>query len=98
MEGLQDLTSGDALPLISDPPVEDEPRVWVHRSSGEPLGHLPPEVNQWLAPWLLRGGKAVATVLRVSGPHVPSWRRLLLQVECIQPESSPYGLERGHTQ
>ena len=76
------VTPGDELVLIPDPPMEDEPEVWVHARGGEPLGHLPPEINQWLAPWLLRGGSAHATVLKVRGPDQPSWRRLLIEVRC----------------
>lgn len=76
------IRAGDALVLIPDPPVQEEPEVWVHLGSGEPVGHLPPEINVWLAPWLLRGGCARARALRVSGTEVPSWRRLLLEVFC----------------
>lgn len=46
------------------------------------MGHLPAEIGRWLAPWMLGGGAAKARVLRASGPHVPSWRRLLLEVRC----------------
>lgn len=74
--------AGDELLLIPDPPDADEPAVWVHRRGGDPLGHLPPEINAWLAPWMLRGGAASATVLRVGGTDVPSWKRLLIEVEC----------------
>ncbi len=73
---------GDRLQLIPDPPGQENPGVWVHLSSGEPVGHLPPEIGRWLAPWLLSGGAAVADVLRVSGPEIPSWRRLFLEVRC----------------
>ncbi|HST60166.1 MAG TPA: hypothetical protein VLK84_15780 [Longimicrobium sp.] len=76
------MTAGDALVLIPDPPMEDDPEVWVHASDGEPVGHLPPEINQWLAPWLLRGGKARAIVIRVHGDDVPSWKRLIIEVHC----------------
>lgn len=76
------LRPGDPLTLIPDPPGQEEPDVWVHLDSGEPLGHLPAEIGSWLAPWLLEGGGARAEVLRASGPDVPSWRRLLLEVSC----------------
>jgi hypothetical protein len=79
---LAQVQPGDQLNLIPDPPGQEDPEVWVHLRSGEPLGHLPPEIGQWLAPWMLRGGGAQAEVLRASGPDVPSWRRLLLEVSC----------------
>lgn len=79
---LPDLRPGDPLALIPDPPGAEDPDVWVHLASGEPLGHLPPEIGSWLAPWLLGGGGATARVVRASGPEVPSWRRLLLEVHC----------------
>ncbi len=79
---LPELQPGDPLALIPDPPGQEEPDVWVHLASGEPLGHLPSEIGAWLAPWLLGGGGATAEVVRASGPEVPSWRRLLLEVRC----------------
>jgi len=90
------MRAGDRLTLIPDPPGQDDPEVWVHLSSGEPVGHLPPEIGRWLAPWMLRGGTAEAWVLRASGPQVPSWRRLLLEVRCSggleeEPSESPEG-------
>lgn len=81
-EAVRAAAAGDELVLIPDPPDADEPVVWVHRLGGDPLGHLPPEISAWLAPWMLRGGAASATVLRVGGSDVPSWKRLLIQVEC----------------
>jgi hypothetical protein len=71
--------------LVADPPVQDEPEVWVHMSTGEPIGHLPPEVCWWLWPWMTSGGIATAVLLRVRGADVPSWRRLLLEVSCVTP-------------
>jgi len=76
------IREGDVLTLIPDPPVQENPEVWVHLRSGEPVGHLPPEINEWLAPWMLRGGAARARAIRVSGRETPSWRRLLLEVSC----------------
>lgn len=81
-QALETVSAGDRLMLIPDPPVEEDPDVWVHLHSGDPVGHLPPEIGTWLAPWLLGGGQAEATALRVSGPDTPSWRRLLLEVRC----------------
>ena len=79
---LDELTPGDPLVLIPDPPGEEDPAVWVHLPTGDPVGHLPPEINSWLAPWLLRGGAASATALRVGGTDVPSWKRLVIEVRC----------------
>jgi hypothetical protein len=77
---LADLHEGDRLVLIPDPPDADEPAVWVHLPAGDPVGHLPPEINEWLVPWMLRGGAASATAVRVGGDEVPSWKRLLIEV------------------
>lgn len=79
---LEELHEGDALALVPDPPGGDEPGVWVHLPSGDPLGHLPPEIAAWLWPWLEGGGGAVARVLAVHGAETPSWRRLLVEVDC----------------
>ncbi len=75
------LAPGSKLVLIPDPPG-DEPAVWVHRLSGDPIGHLPPEINAWLAPWMMQGGRASAAVVKVGGVEVPSWKRLLIEVDC----------------
>jgi hypothetical protein len=83
-EHLERIEAGDALLLIPDPPVEESPAVWVHRTSGDPVGHLPPEIASWLVPWMQRGGRATATALRVKGPEEPSWRRLLIEVVCVE--------------
>ncbi|MEX0979502.1 MAG: hypothetical protein WDZ89_00310 [Gemmatimonadota bacterium] len=80
---LDEVNPGDTLYLIPDPPVQEPPEVWVHLPSGDPIGHLPPEICSWLAPWLMSGGAARARALRVSGSEVPSWRRLLLEVSCV---------------
>lgn len=79
---LDDLTEGDPMTLVPDPPGQDDPEVWVHLPSGEPVGHLPPEIGAWLWPWLRRGGRARAQAQRVRGTDTPSWRRLTLSVEC----------------
>lgn len=90
---LEGLARGDELALVPDPPVQEEPEVWVHLVSGRPVGHLPPEVSAWLAPWLQRGGVARARTLRVHGPDAPSWRRLVIEVVCGQ-DSAPSIRER----
>jgi hypothetical protein len=81
-EQLERIRDGDALLLIPDPPSQDPPAIWVHRTSGDPVGHLPPEIASWLVPWMIDGGRATARALRVKGPEVPSWRRLLIEVVC----------------
>ncbi len=70
------------LLLIPDPPGTEREDVWVHLAGGDPLGHLPPEIGRWLAPWMRRGGSARARVLRVGDATVPSWKRLLVEVVC----------------
>jgi hypothetical protein len=79
---LASLCDGDEVRLVPDPPCQDVPEVWVHLSTGEPLGHLPPEISTWLWPWMLRGGPVRARAQRVHGSDVPSWRRLVLEVVC----------------
>ena len=79
---LQGLEPGASLYLIPDPPDQEDPDVWVHREGGDLLGHLPPEISMWLAPWLIEGGGADARALKVHGRDVPTWRRLLLEVQC----------------
>ena len=78
------VAQGEALALIPDPPMADDPLVWVLTRGGDPLGHLPPEINPGLAPWLLRGGSARATAVRVHGADVPSWKRLIIEVHCAE--------------
>lgn len=79
---VETLSDGDEVRLVADPPVQDEPEVWVHLQSGEPIGHLPAEIATWLWPWLSNGGVATARLLRVRGAEVPSWRRVVLEVSC----------------
>ncbi|HWV55866.1 MAG TPA: hypothetical protein VNZ57_00215 [Longimicrobiales bacterium] len=80
---LERIVEGDELYLIPGPPVDDEPGVWVHLPGGDLVGHLPPEIETWLAPWMLKGGRVTARALKVSGREVPSWRRLVLEVTCV---------------
>jgi hypothetical protein len=79
---LSAIRPGDDLLLIPGPPTDDNPGVWVHLKSGDVIGHLPPEIEYWLSPWMLRGGRATARAVRVEGDDVPSWRRLLVEVHC----------------
>lgn len=79
---LQRVRAGDELLLIPGPPIDDPPGIWVHLPGGDLLGHLPPEIELWLAPWMLSGGQATAAVVKVEGEDKPSWRRLLIEVSC----------------
>lgn len=79
---LDAMHDGDPVVLVPDPPGDDEPEVWVHLPSGDPLGHLPPEIARWLWPWMRRGGSVQAHAVRVHGAETPSWRRLLVEVSC----------------
>jgi hypothetical protein len=74
---------GDSLRLVADPPGHATPGVWVHLASGEPIGHLPPEISHWLWPWLEGGGRAEAVAAHVGGADQPSWRRVVLEVLCL---------------
>ena len=73
---------GDRVVLVPDPPGQTDPEVWVHLESGDPIGHLPPEISCWLWPWLRGGGAASAVALAVHGADTPSWRPLLVEVHC----------------
>lgn len=86
---LAEIADGDALVLIPDPPGTGEPGVWVHLPTGDPVGHLPPEIAAWLWPWLQGGGAARARALSVHGSDTPSWRRLLVEVTCERTGRSP---------
>jgi hypothetical protein len=78
------LSPGTPVLLIPDPPMQENPAVWVHSVEGDPLGHLPADINSWMVDWMLTGGVASAEVLKVGGGDVPSWRRLLIEVRCTQ--------------
>ena len=78
---LDTLEEGDPFLVVPDPPGGEEPGVWIHLPSGDPVGHLPPEIATWLWPHLQAGGGAQARVLRVHGAETPSWRRVVVQVE-----------------
>ena len=80
---LQSLVAGESLYLIPDPPDQKEPGVWVHRKGGDIIGHLPSEISFWLGPWILNGGGVKANAIKVHSSDVPSWRRLLLEINCL---------------
>ncbi len=77
---LETLRAGDELLLIPGPPTDEDPGVWVHLPSGDTVGHLPPEIEQWMVPWMHRGGRATATAVRVGDAETPSWRRLIIEI------------------
>ena len=79
---LAQIGEGDPLRLVADLPGHDAPGVWVHLASGDPVGHLPPEIAGWLWPWLGGGGRAEAVAVHVGGGDEPSWRRVILEVVC----------------
>jgi hypothetical protein len=76
------LHEGDRLILVPDPPGIDDPCVWVHAPGGDVVGHLSAEVNDWLVPWMLDGGRFGAIVTRVGSDDVPSYKRLIITVQC----------------
>ena len=78
------LRAGDRLILVPDPPGTDNPAVWVHAPGGDVVGHLSPDVNSWLVPWMLGGGRCGATVASVHGDEVASWKRLVITVRCAK--------------
>jgi hypothetical protein len=77
------LHPGDRLILVPDPPGTADPNVWVHASGGDVVGHLPPDIGAWLAPWMLDGGCCRAEVAKVGSDDVESWRRLVINVRCL---------------
>lgn len=81
---LHRLCVGDRLILVPDPPGTDEPSVWVHARGGDVVGHLSPDVNSWLVPWMLAGGRCGAVVAQVGGDDVASWKRLVITVHCVK--------------
>ena len=76
------LHEGDQLILVPDPPGTDDPSVWVHAPGGDVVGHLSPDVNAWLVPWMLRGGRCGAVVTHIGGDDVASYKRLIITVRC----------------
>lgn len=81
-EHVQELEPGDELGLHVDPLEAEDSTVWVHGKEGALVGHLPDEIGDWLGPWIRGGGVAHATALKVGDEETPSWRRLVIEVEC----------------
>jgi hypothetical protein len=76
------LCVGDPIILVADPPCIDEPNVWVHARGGDVVGHLSPDLNSWLVPWMYAGHRCRAEVAKVGGAEVASWKRLVIAVHC----------------
>jgi len=82
MDVVHRLAIHDRLILVPDPPGTDNPFVWVHARGGDVVGHLPESISNWMAPWMLDGGRAAATVAKVESDEVASWRRLIVEIRC----------------
>ena len=82
------LKVGDRLILVPDPPGTEPPNVWVHAKGGDVVGHLSPDVNAWLMPWMLAGECYGAEVTRKAGDDVASWKRLVITVRCVSHRST----------
>jgi hypothetical protein len=81
-DALHRLAPGDQLILVPDPPGTDEPNVWVHAPGGDVVGHLAPDINAWLVPWMLDGGRCGGVVAQVRADDVASYKRLIITVRC----------------
>lgn len=79
---LRRLHPGDPVILVPDPPDTEDPTVWVHAPGGDVVGHLPYELGGKLCAWMLTGGRCTATVDKLGGDDTPSWKRLVVTVEC----------------
>jgi hypothetical protein len=76
------LSIGSYLILVPDPPGIDEPNVWVHAPGGDVVGHLSTEINAWLVPWMLQGGRCSGVVTQLGSDDVASYKRLIITVRC----------------
>jgi hypothetical protein len=94
---VQRLSIGDELILVPDPPGIDEPNVWVHAAGGDVVGHLAPDLNSWLVPWMLAGHHCRAAVAHVGGAEVASWKRLVIAIRCAKrgKRETPSGRRDG---
>ena len=81
-EVLHRLRVGDQLILVPDPPGTDEPNVWVHAPGGDVIGHLAPDINQWLVPSMLDGCRCSGVVAQLGGDDVACYKRLVITVRC----------------
>jgi hypothetical protein len=84
------LRVGDRLLLVPDPPRATIRNVWLHVPGGDVVGHLPPEVAYWLAPWMFAGGRAGCVVTAVQDAAVASYERYEVEVE-LRAAGDPAG-------
>ncbi len=56
--------------------------MWVHARGGDVVGHVPNPVADWLAPFMLAGGRCRAQVEAVGGDDVASWKRVMIVIDC----------------
>lgn len=81
-DALHRLRVGDRLILVPDPVGVDDPNVWVHAPGGDVVGHLSPDINAWMVPWMLQGGRCGAFVTHVGNDDIASYKRLTITVQC----------------
>jgi len=43
---------------------------------------LSPDINAWLVPWMLEGGRCGGVVAHIAGDEVASYKRLIITVRC----------------
>jgi hypothetical protein len=79
---LRRLKLGDHVILVPDPPGADEPNVWVHAPGGDVVGHLAPDINAWLVPWMNEGVRCAGVVAQLGSDDVASYKRLVITVRC----------------
>jgi hypothetical protein len=60
----------------------DEPNVWVHAPGGDVVGHLAPDINAWLVPWMNEGVRCAGVVAQLGSDDVASYKRLVITVRC----------------
>ena len=77
------LHEGERVILVPDPPGTAPANVWVHAIGGDVIGHLSPDVNSWLVPWMLAGECYTAEITRLAGDDVASWKRLEITVRHV---------------
>ena len=81
-DALRRLKVGDHVILVPDPPGTEEPNVWVHAPGGDVVGHLAPDVNTWLVPWMIEGARCGGVVAQLGSGATASYKRLVITVQC----------------
>jgi hypothetical protein len=81
-DALRRLKPGDHVILVPDPPGTEQPNVWVHAPGGDVVGHLAPDINAWLVPWMNEGVRCGGVVAQISRDDVASYKRLVIIVRC----------------